>query len=406
LSFDQFLLPYCIDFHYYGMTKNHKGKTKNRNYYTPLTPSRENYYKIDEVKTKDENKPSIPSKEYCSEKEEVKMNGAIMPSIPSIPSIENNGQPLDTIKYSRGADTQIVSNPENIVGRKKKKGVKLDALSTFRLEQEVQMNMVKHQLAKKFFSARQFWFFTVPQMILSVTCSILAFFVTTGLLKVHTNVIINTIVGSISGAIIVLQIMGVVCDYGTREAMHDSAFIDLRNLRDDLVLLKQKLFLNEERIRSDAGTNDTNGIEDKDDNNEDHDLNFEDIQTRFKQSLSGCKSTVPMEISEAFHGLQSDILLKQSRMGNDTLCDIYEVFHFQEFIELKAYGILSGEITNSVLFPIYLPNSDRVVKATMNRLKKEMVDSGQFTNMMLLSRELFYGCKSIVHVVLTRFRKS
>jgi len=270
--------------------------------------------------------------------------------------------------------------------KKKTKGVvvvKLDAVTTIKLEQEVNLNMVKHQLASKYFSARQYWFFTVPQAFLTMLSGIIAFGA--------TNLITNNIVGSMSGLVVFLQTMSGNCNYGTRSAMHGSIAIDLRDLRDDLVLLKQKLELVESRQRPNqkltdasshtsttAGTNDTMGGNEDENTDDQGGGNFNDIQARVKQSLSGCKSTVPMRISEAFHGLQSNLLLKQSKKSMDYLSNIYQIGHFNEYIELKAFDMLAGEIMNYPFYPLFLPNSQKMVKDTTKRLKKELRESESF----------------------------
>jgi len=307
--------------------------------------------------------------------------------------IDENTQLLPSKEKETSVATENSDDGVSKLGedaKKKTKGVKLDAVTAIKLEQEVNMNMVKHQLASKYLSARQFWFFTVPQALLTMLSGILAFLATTDLLNATAKIVTNTIVGSISGVVVFLQTMSGNCNYGTRAAMHGSTAIDLRDLRDDLVLLKQKLELIESRTLTQkltdassqtsaaAGTNDTMGGNEDENTDDQGGGNFNDIQTRFKQSLSGCKSTVPMPISEAFHGLQSDMLLKQSKKSMDYLFNIYQIGHFNEYIELKAFDMLAGEIMHYPLYPLYLPNSEKMVEETMDRLKKEIHESESF----------------------------
>ena len=183
--------------------------------------------------------------------------------------------------------------------------------------------------------------------------SILAFVATSDLLDNKTKVVINIIVGSTSGVVVFLQTMSGVCGYGTRAAMHDSAAVDLRDLRDHLVLLTQKLNLKETQKRiNDAGptfaelvgVNDTKTEDDEGvGENEDNTSNFEDIQSRFKQSLSGCKATVPLETSEAFQGVQSDLNLTATWKALEFMYGKYHHSHIFEFVHLKAFDILSQE---------------------------------------------------------------
>jgi len=271
--------------------------------------------------------------------------------------------------------------------KKKKKGLKLCSESALGLEQQVQMNLIKHQLAWQFLSCRQFWLFTVPQAILTMLSGILAFVATSDLLDEKIKVIMNTIVGSTSGIVVFLQTMSGVCAYGTRAAMHDSAAIDLRDLRDDLVLLKQKLCQIDANKKKEMVCFNKTGatINDDDDDDDDDSINnegngdtFEEIQTRFRQCLSGCKSTVPMALSEAFHGLDSNLMLAQSKDNVIHLYELYGHLYFDEFIYFKAYDILAGEILNSRYFPLQLPNSKKVVLTTMARLQEQIIQYDNF----------------------------
>lgn len=63
------------------------------------------------------NMPSIPSKENYFRKEEVKMNGEIVPLIPSIPSIENGQllQLLDTARRCYNTLSIIISHQQIVI---------------------------------------------------------------------------------------------------------------------------------------------------------------------------------------------------------------------------------------------------------------------------------------------------
>ena len=115
------------------------------------------------------------------------------------------------------------------------------------LEYQVQINLIKHNLASMFFASRQFWVFTITQGVLTMIASILAFVASSSLIEERTKDIIATIVGSTSGVVVFLQTMAGVCNYGTRAAMHASAAIDLRDLRDEIVLIKFKVKKEEEQ---------------------------------------------------------------------------------------------------------------------------------------------------------------
>ena len=72
---------------------------------------------------------------------------------------------------------------------------------------------------------------------------------------------------------------------------------------------------------------------------------FGEIELRFKQSITGCKSVLPNEITVAF----SSIIISDG---------------YDDFI-LRAF--LSSAITESPRYPIFLPNSRRVVDDTFAR---------------------------------------
>jgi hypothetical protein len=309
--------------------------------------------------------------------------------------------------------------------KKKNKGVLLNYDSAMELEYQVQINLIKHNLASQYYGARNFWFFTIPQGLLTMLASVLAFVTTSGMLSDVTKTIISTIVGSTSGIVVFLQTMGGVCDYGTRSAMHSSAAIDLRDLRDELVLIKFKVKKEEEqevkkkkspngteqagnddqdadkRITTSEATNgvmssvkkvvetDSKGsgdVEAKDDDDDsdsededeqkminEHDNTFGRIQQRYRQSLSGCKSNVPMELSEAFQGMHSNLLVMESVDNNVYMRDIYgPKVNYKNIIHFKAFDILSSEILNSPFFPLALPNSQKVVDKAMDRLNSEL----------------------------------
>ena len=271
-----------------------------------------------------------------------------------------------------GGDTTSDSKPEK---KKKKRGTKLTHDSAFSLEQQVQMSLIQHQLARKHLGSREFWLFTVPQAVLTLLASILAFVATSELINEKAKVIISTIVGSISGVVVFLQTMNGVCNYGTRAAMHDSTAIDLRDLRDDLVLLKHKLshVLNSDGKRE---YHEHEEEEDDDDDDPSKGETFEAIQTRFRQSLTGCKSTVPVALSEAFQGLDSELMVAFSFENKRMLYGIYKQMDFDTIIYFKACDILMEEISTSgyfpISFPIHLPDSKKVVSATMEHLKDKI----------------------------------
>ena len=134
-----------------------------------------------------------------------------------------------------------------------------------------------HQLAKEYFSCRQFWLFMVPLLVLTFLGSILLVVKTSAVLEEETQTFITITIGSIAAFLVFLTAMDGVCSYGTRAKEHDSAFINLTGLLNELVTLKD-----------DPSQGDT----------------VESIQSRYRNCLDECKSIVPIALSGAFKYLR------------------------------------------------------------------------------------------------------
>ena len=245
------------------------------------------------------------------------------------------------------------------------------------VEQHVKMNMIQHKLAWKHLAARQFWYFTVPQAFFTLMASVLAFVSNSELVDstVGTGVM-TTIVGSLSGFVIFLQTMNGVCNYGTRAAMHDIVSMDLREMRDDLVLLRYKL--DQRSDLSEKNGNDDNGFK-VDKLNPRQVETFHSIETRFHQSLTGCKSTIPLPLSEAFEGVNSYIKISKTERNDKDLVRLFGGERdFEHSMYFKAYDYLSEEISNyglncfPIRFPLRLPNSSKSSSRAMARLKEHI----------------------------------
>ena len=139
--------------------------------------------------------------------------------------------------------------------------------------------------------------------------------------------------------------------------------IDLRDLRDDLVLLRCKLDLEDykQNIKQDEY--------DELDKEDEYDRSFESIQNRFQQSLSGCKSNVPMELSEAFHGVKSNYMVMLTKTIMRYIEKVYGYERINEFCRFKIYDALATEILDSPFFPMFLPYAKKVVDAIMKRFQ-------------------------------------
>ena len=274
------------------------------------------------------------------------------------------------LNFANDVEEDVLASGNSLHKRKKSRLITVTKASTMILESQVQMMMSKHNLAASFFGFRQFWLFAVPQATLATIVSCLAFAATTELFDERTKILLNTVVGATSIFVVFLQTMSANFKYGTRASMHEAVFEDLRNLRDDLVLLRFKL--EHQQHRKYTNTNTSN--EKDEEENTDSDSEFEVIQIRLLQTLSGCKSVVPAALMEAFHGIKSNLFVNETKatslyfkaMYDDTAEICYERMGF------KVYDILATEILESFLFPLVCPDPNAIIEKTMKRLKKEM----------------------------------
>ena len=352
----------------------------------------------DEWKMVDVTTPLLP-KENNSKKSSPKNAALEDPFSPidynrpqAIPKTSFNGGGVTDEKTSPGSDVKLKTTSPFWANDPDDDGeVRLTAKSAHRMEQQIQMNMIKHNLAGHHFATRQFWLFTVPQALLTMATSILAFVATTDFFSTQETVFINVVVGSTSAVVVFLQTMSGICSYETRGKMHDAVALDLRHLRDNLVLLKFKLgFENEQRkkhanmfredhpvsVRKIEAGDDSDGVK-KGDKNE-HQSLFEQIQSRFEQSLAGCKSNVPMELSEAFHGINSHLLLASSKNNIQFMVQKYGSLHDMVNLEFKIYDCLATEILEHWSYPMHLPRAKIMVKRTLKRFKREMAETDKF----------------------------
>mmetsp|Transcript_27546 Transcript_27546/g.64638 ORF Transcript_27546/g.64638 Transcript_27546/m.64638 type:complete len:536 (+) Transcript_27546:66-1673(+) len=293
-----------------------------------------------------------------------------------------------------------------VFGKKKKKrakkGVSLNYVSASELEYQVQMNLIKHNIASKYFASRNFWLFTIPQAVFTMLTSILAFVSTSELLLNRQKIFIATVVGSLSGVVVFLQTLAGVCNYETRSSMHSSASIDMRDLRDEIILIKFKL--KKEETDTKGGGNgkigktrdnksvsiasqsksDENSDSDSDSDSDDESITEEDntfgrIQQRYRQSLSGCKSIVPMEVSEAFHGMKSNLMIMDSIDQKKYMASVYgPKKDYHNLIYFKAFDILAEEIMEHWMFPISLPNPRMIVGKAMKQLEDRLDESHNY----------------------------
>jgi len=286
----------------------------------------------------------------------------------------NGNDPLVPDDTPNGSDMSTVSASNGKPKEKKKKRFHLTSLYVLDFEKMVQMNLSKHKLASRYFLCRQYWFFTVSQGLLTMIVSILGFTAATTLPSDMGKVRLNLAVGSFGAVVVFLQTMSGICEYGTRAAMHGGLAIDLRDLLDATILLKSKLGMNEI-----SNTINPACKEDYQDYGDD----FEAIESRFRQSLSGCKSNVPLKLSEAFHSIKSEMAMMSSKANLKRWNDVYGLegeaaIQFLMMMESKLDDILAAEILDYNYFPILLPNAKEVTKKSINRWRTVMTTSHTF----------------------------
>jgi hypothetical protein len=333
--------------------------------------------------------PKQPKKEKASTTEPIKLPQK-QPKKENMPATE---------------ETPLVNKDGNANGKqpkKKPKGVKLDARNSQILEYQVHMNLIKHTLAADHFECRQYWCFTMTQAVFTAISSVLAFAASAEIFKPHAEVI-SLIVGSLSACVVLLQTVSGVRNYDKRSDRHRNVAVQLRDLRDDMVLMRFKLNVAEKqekrahsmltkRLMEDGAISsgrinkikkaidDWHEMEkhDKDSDSDSDDQNYADtfdsIQKRYQQSLSGCASSVPLEISEAFHELNTNLLISETKENVKFMFGIYGHLNYFSVLMAKGNDILASEVLNSWGFPMFLPNSRNLVRKSMDLLKKHIKD--------------------------------
>jgi len=306
-----------------------------------------------------------------------------------------------TSDVSEDAEFQEVSvtkssiKPKKKKKKKKKQGVKFNYQNAAVLEQQVQMNLVQNSLAHQYFKFRQYWYFTLPQAFLTAIASVLAFAASSEMLKEYAQYI-NLFVGSISAAVVLFQTISGIRQYGVKADRHQNVAVQLRDLRDDLIITKFKLnevqndtenrrtvcFENVGVVQeSSSGSGGGHGGGDVDSDAEsDPNANdtFQDVQKRYQTCLSGCTSVVPIRITEAFHGVRTNLEVAETRNNIKYLHNLYGNFDYNNQLKSKAYDILAGEIINNPLFPMRIPNSKVMVDRTMIILKNRLKEQANF----------------------------
>lgn len=298
-------------------------------------------------------------------------------------SRDGSGKGDKGLMTSKSYGTEMTARTDGTTKTKGKKpqmnGVRLTSRSALVLEAAIEMNMTKHNIAHEYFQFKQFFFFTLPMAVLTAVSGVLAFSASSKMMSQYSD-IISLVVGCLSAFVVLLQTNSGTLGFGFKADRHQSCAIALRDLRDDMTMIGLKLEnieeMQEKKLLSKHGDYTDGGSE-----------TFSDIQKRYKQCLAGCNSTVPLAITEAYHGLDSNVDLFQTSKNREYWNEIYPDVDYKTVMRTKAYDILGGEIINGFMYPLVLPSSKKTVARTMAKLKERMSASVTYTKEIYEAKE-------------------
>ncbi len=337
--------------------------------------------------------------------------------------------------FSATAETDPIFDSSSRFLRRKVKRLKKRQNNEFREEmtklqgtmlfkRECHLSLAKHRLAAIHMASLHFWTFTIPAATITMISGIMAFLATSGLFDDRTNQMLNIAVGCLAFVVVFLQTLAARLKFDCRSEMHQSATIDLRDLKEDLenavnqskvmiTHLKTIAKINRSRMviarggtsststegkgkalvkgKEGAGGTDTDTGEDDAENaeieNEVQSLEhiFDGVQKRYNQCLKGCKSPVPLKINDAFVQLVSRLNATMTTVGQARLETLYGSKNYANVIYFQACNDLSQRFSGHIGWPLSLPNAKRAVDATMANLKHNI--STDFWDGVLLDEE-------------------
>ena len=277
-------------------------------------------------------------------------------------------------RYNTVIPPHVDIAPENepqVAGASNEHQTALRGAELFR--QKSHESLLKHKLAAIHLTSRQFLFFTIPIALIAMVSGILAFVSTTDLLDNDevAKSTLSIIVGSLSFVVVFLQTLSTQCKYGARAEMHHATTIDLRDLRENLANLisKSRVLM----YHKEEGSSTT------EDDGEDQTVEeiFDGIQKEYSQCLKSCKSTVPIQIDDAFHLMNSSLISTLSESGHRNLRNVYGS-DYNNVLFFKAYNDLSSRFSCSRYWPLFLPNPTGAVDATMIKLKQSIAEKKDY----------------------------
>jgi len=246
---------------------------------------------------------------------------------------------------------------------------KITLAGTKIFERKTHFSLCKHKLAAIHLGTRHFWWFKLPISIITLVSGILAFLATTEPFKgedKNDGMILNCTVGSLAFVLAFLQTLASHFKLDARAEMHKGTEVDLTDLREYLDVAVDRA-----KILDSHGVVQTGVFKDEDGDGIDDAVQnaLDSYQSRYSQCLTGCKSTVPLRINDAFDNLESRLQLKFSLQSRRmSMHKKYGDTDYESTIYFNACDLLAAKFSGGCGWPMLLPNPIWAVNETMKEL--------------------------------------
>jgi len=227
-----------------------------------------------------------------------------------------------------------------------------------------------HRLSERYFQFRDHYLNFWPLTFLTTFSAILAFMATTELFTRNQQTVFTLFVGISAVFSVGIQTCAKHVKYESRSDMHRMAALGLKKLCDDVnfILLDPKLGL--ANNANQGVENDKNSDEKGEPNN--ISAKVDGYRMVYKHVMEACESPIPIPIYQAFLLADSRLTILlgkkkvKKRIMDEGLCSVKncdEVLFGALQIELFQ------EITNSSMWPVWLPNTDDTVKRAIESVE-------------------------------------
>ncbi|OEU08717.1 hypothetical protein FRACYDRAFT_249618 [Fragilariopsis cylindrus CCMP1102] len=215
-----------------------------------------------------------------------------------------------------------------------------------------------HKLTCAHLEARQFWFFTIPQALVTMLGGLLAFLCAADKFTCGTDRSVEMAVGSFAVVSVFMQTV-------ERVSVGENDIANRKNDNSNNISYNSPSMIKDTEGNQGGKTNKTNTSE------------SQCIELRYQQSSQGCKSFVELSISEAFELLHTELMVTldknsmqhfEDKVGSDWYLNLY----------LGACDRLCAEITSYSYWPLFVPNSNRVVSNTMKLIQRDWKEGENF----------------------------